>query len=85
MSQHDINQLLLQMRQQQEQITVLQILLVGRKKGVTVEGSMAGSNIEVTKSLVFNRKAERVGEFITAYMLYLTMRIKEVMIEKQIQ
>jgi len=59
------------MRQQQEQITVLQILLVGRKKGVTVEGSMAGSNIEVTKSLVFNRKAERVGEFITVMNLFL--------------
>ena len=45
-----------------------------KSRGATEE-SNTGSNIEVAKALVFNRKAEKVGGFITAYRLYLRMRM----------
>lgn len=43
-----------------------------------------GSNIKVAKLPVFNREVGRVGDFIMACRLYLRMRIKEAMVEKQI-
>jgi len=57
--------------------------IVVKARGTTEE-SNTGSNIEVAKALVFNRKAEKVGGFITAYRLYLKMRMRGVMVEEQI-
>ena len=54
------------------------------KEEVT-EGSNTESNIEVAKPSVFNIEAGRVREFIMAYRLYLRMRIREAIMEKQIQ
>ena len=54
-----------------------------KARGATEE-SNTRSNIEVAKALVFNRKAEKVGGFITAYRLYLRMRMRGVMVEEQI-
>jgi len=48
------------------------------------EGSNAGSYIEVTKPSTFNGKVGKVGGFVTACKLYLRMKIREVMVEKQI-
>jgi len=45
---------------------------------------VAGSNIEIVKLLVFNKETERIGGFIIACMLHLRMRMKGVMVEKQI-
>jgi len=47
-----------------------------------MEESNTGSNIEVAKPPVFNGEAERVGEFIMIYRLYLKMRMREA-IEKE--
>ena len=57
--------------------------VVVKSRGATEE-SNTGSNIEVAKALVFNRKAEKVGGFITVYRLYLRMRMRGVMVEEQI-
>ena len=53
--------------------------------GGTAEESNIGFNIEVAKPPVFNGEASRVEEFIMAYRLYLRMRIREVIVEEQIQ
>jgi len=50
-----------------------------------MEGSNTGSNIEMVKPPVFNGEAERVGEFITAYRLYLRIRMRGATVEEQIQ
>ena len=50
-----------------------------------IEGSNTGSNIEVAKLLVFNGKANRVGEFIIACRLYLKIRMRGTTVEEQIQ
>ena len=54
--------------------------LLAAKKGPNTE-----SNIEIAKLLVFNRKVEKVGEFIIAYRLYLRIKIRGVIIKEQIQ
>jgi len=42
-------------------------------------------NVEVVKLPVFNRKASKIRGLITAYKLYLKMRIRGAIVEKQIQ
>jgi len=44
-----------------------------------------GSQIEVAKPSVFNGEAGRVGGFITACRLYLRMKMRETMVEEQVQ
>jgi len=65
----------------------IQAMIIGRVvvKGGETEGSNIESNIEVAKPLVFNKEAERVRRFITAYRLHLRMRIRGATIEEQIQ
>ena len=52
-----------------------------------MERGMMGSNmrpyVEVAKPAIFNREAGKVGEFVTAYRLYLRMKMREVMVEEQ--
>ena len=64
----------------------IQALIVG---GATEERRAEGSNVEshmeIAKPPVFNREAGKVGEFITACRLYLRMKIRETIVEKQIQ
>lgn len=43
------------------------------------------SNIEVAKLQVFNSTSGKVLGFVTAYKLFLRMRIKETIVEEQIQ
>ena len=50
-----------------------------------MEESIAGFNMEVVKPPIFNREARRVGRFIIAYRLYLRMRMRGAIVEKQIQ
>jgi len=44
-----------------------------------------GSQMEVAKPPVFNGEAGRVGEFITTCRLYLRMKMREAMVEEQVQ
>ena len=41
--------------------------------------------MEVAKLLIFNGEAEKVGGFITTCRLYLRMKIREAIVEEQIQ
>jgi len=62
--------------------------LIAREAVVVVgetKGSNTGSHIEVTKPSVFNREAGKVGGFIIAYRLYLRMKMREAIVEEQIQ
>jgi len=51
----------------------------------TTDGSNTGFNMEVAKPPVFNGEAGRVGGFIMACRLYLRMKMREAMVEEQIQ
>jgi len=87
MSQHNLYAII---RQQQEQLAVMQaqiqaLITGGAVEGRRAEGSNMGSYIEVAKLLVFNREAGRVGGFITVCKLYLRMKMREVTVEEQIQ
>jgi len=50
-----------------------------------IERSNTETNIEIAKPPVFNGEAGKVGGFITVYRLYLRMKIRWAMVEKQIQ
>jgi len=70
----------------------IQVLLAAGAEGVGVGGtergameSNLGSHMEVTKPAIFNGEAGRVGGFVTAYRLYLRMKIREVTVEEQVQ
>jgi len=49
-----------------------------------VEGSNTGFNIKMAKPLVLNGEAERVEGFIIACRLFLRIKIRGAMVEKQI-
>jgi len=87
MSQHDLHTII---RQQQEQLAAMQVqiqaLIAGgaeAERGAT--GSNMGPQMEVAKLPVFNGEAGRVGGFITACRLYLRMKMREAMVERQVQ
>ena len=70
----------------------IQALIAGGAGGVGTAGiereatrSSMGSQIEVAKPPVFNGETGKVGGFITAYRLYLRMKMKEAMVEEQVQ
>ena len=50
----------------------------------TAEESNMWFNVEIAKLLVFNREIEKVGGFITAYRLYLRIKIRKTSVEEQI-
>ena len=43
-----------------------------------------GPHIEVAKPAIFNREVGKVGGFVTAYRLYLRIKMREVMVEEQV-
>jgi len=43
------------------------------------------SNIEVAKLLTFNRKVRQILGFLTAYMVYIRIRMRRATVEKQVQ
>ena len=78
MSQLNINQLLKQIRVQQEQIVALQAIITEERRVV------AELNVEVAKLPVFSEEASKVREFIIACRLYLRMRIRGIIVKEQI-
>jgi len=53
--------------------------------GSGAEGSNMGSHIEMAWPPVFNGETGRVGGFITACKLYLKMKMRETIVEEQVQ
>jgi len=51
----------------------------------TTTGFNMRPHMEVAKLAIFNREAEKVGEFITTYRLFLRMKLREAMVEEQVQ
>ena len=43
------------------------------------------SNIKVAKPQIFNRKARKISGFLIAYKLYIRIRMRNLIVEKQIQ
>jgi len=87
MSQVNLHEII---RQQQEQLAAMQaqiqaLLVAQRGAGGEAAGSNVGSHIEVAKLAIFNGEAAKVGGFITAYRLFLRMKLRGVMVEEQVQ
>ena len=49
------------------------------------KGFNIGSNIKVAKPLIFSREVEKVKGFITICKLYLRIKMREAIVEEQIQ
>ena len=66
--------------------TQIQALLVGGTEiGDMTMGSNLGPHIEVAKLAIFNGEAGKVGGFITAYRLFLRMKLRGATVEEQVQ
>ena len=42
-------------------------------------------NIDIVKLLIFNRNASKITGFMIACKLYIRMKIKEILVEEQVQ
>ena len=88
MSQHNLHVII---RQQQKQLVAMQTQIQALIAGGAVAGrgaleeSNTGPNMEIAKPPVFNGKVRRVEGFITAYRLYLRMKMREATVEEQVQ
>ena len=58
---------------------------MGAELAVVISRPNIGSNVEVARPQIFNREAGKVLEFLTVCRLYIRMRMREVIIEEQIQ
>ena len=66
--------------------TQIQALLVGGTEiGDMTMGSNLGPHIEVAKLAIFNGESGKVGGFITAYRLFLRMKLRGATVEEQVQ
>jgi len=67
----------------------LQVLLAERREEEGAEAAISQPNtrlnIEVTKLQIFNEEASKVLEFLTACRLYIRIRMRDVLVEKQVQ
>jgi len=87
MSQINLQEII---QQQQEQLaamqTQIQALLAagGTGTGGAIMGFNIGSHMEVAKPAIFNGEAGKVEGFVTAYRLYLRMKMREAMVEEQV-
>jgi len=74
------------MKQQQKQIVVLQILLVGRSKRDKRRSSDSrlntGSNRNMAKPLIFNKKVNKILEFLMVCKLYIKIKMRDASVEE---
>ena len=67
----------------------IQALLAAQAGGAGGErgagGSNMGSHMEVAKPAIFSGEAGKVGGFITAYRLYIKMKLRGNTVEEQVQ
>jgi len=80
MSQNNLHEII---RQQQEQLVVMQVqiqaLLAGGEGRPREVGR--GGGVEVAKPQIFDGTLSKVAGFITAYKLYIRMRLREESVE----
>ena len=90
MSQHDLHAIICQ---QQEQLAAMQVqiqALLAATGGATggAEREVAevsrSYQMEVAKPAIFSGEVEKVGGFVTTCRLYLRMKMREAMVEKQV-
>ena len=64
----------------------IQALLAAQGEAGTegATGSNMGSHVEVAKPAIFNGETGKIGGFMTAYRLYLRMKMREAMVEEQV-
>ena len=84
MSQHDLHTII---RQQQEQLVAMQTQLQALvERGVGGEATTAAvGSTEVVKLQIFDGTSSKVSVFVIACRLYLRMKMREVVVEEQIQ
>ena len=54
-----------------------------RKSGEVPEPS-TGSNMKVTRLPMFNEEASKMSEFLKTYKLYIRMKMRKILVEKQV-
>ena len=85
MSQHDLNAMI---RQQQEQLVAMQAQIQALLAGGVVAGRTAGgeaASTEAARPQIFDGTLSKVSGFIMAGKLYIKMKMREVVVEEQIQ
>jgi len=89
MSQLNLHEII---RQQQEQLAAMQVQIQallaaqgGAGAGGEATGSNSGPHMEVAKPAIFNGEAGKVGGFIMACRLFLRMKLREAIVEEQVQ
>jgi len=89
MSQNNLHAIIQQQQEQlaamQAQIQALLVAQGGAGVGGEARGSNMGSHMEVAKPAIFNGEAAKVGGFITAYRLFLRMKLRGATVEEQVQ
>ena len=66
--------------------TQIQTLLAGGVGGKAVPREVGrGGGVEVVKPQIFDGTLSKVAGFITAYKLYIRMRLREELVEEQVQ
>ena len=63
----------------------IQVLLAAIEEGGATERPNAGPNVEVARLPIFSKEVGNIAEFIIVCMLFLKMKMKEAVVEKQIQ
>ena len=67
------------------QVQIQALLVAGEGEVGGVERRTTGPKVEVATPAIFNGEAEKVRGFITAYRLFLRMKLREATVEEQVQ
>ena len=81
MSQHDLNKII---RQQDKQITAMQIQIQALLTGAIAERGVR-DRTEVVRLQIFDGTSLKILGFVTAYRLYIRIKMREAVVEEQIQ
>jgi len=60
-------------------------LVVGEVAAAAAAEPNTRSNVDVAKPPTFNRKAEKIADFLIACKLFIKIKIRDVVVEEQIQ